>query len=91
MADDLGTQNAGGGQQQGQQPQVPLDTADLSTVYTNFCHVSVTPEELVLDFGLNPRFTPTPTEPVKLTHRVVMNFFTAKRLMIALMNVVNQH
>jgi hypothetical protein len=74
------------------QPQaIPTDHSTLSTVYTNFCRVSVTPEELVLDFGLNPQITPTPTEPVKLTHRVVMNFFTAKRLLLALNNVVVQH
>ena len=47
--------------------------------------------ELVLDFGLNPQISPAPTEPVKLTHRVVMNFFTAKRLLLALNNVVVQH
>src|SRR5947208_979648 len=71
--------------------QFPTDYSQLSTVYTNFCRVSVTPEELVLDFGLNTQISPTPTEPIKLTHRVVMNFFTAKRLLLALNNVVNQH
>ena len=45
----------------------------------------------MLDFGLNPQISPTATEPVKLTHRVVMNFFTAKRLLLALNNVVVQH
>lgn len=74
-----------------QPPQIPTDYSTLSTVYTNFCRVSVTPEELVLDFGLNPQVSPTPSEPVKLTHRVVMNFFTAKRLLLALNNVVVQH
>jgi hypothetical protein len=79
-------------QPQGQQPQqFPTDYSGLSTVYTNFCRVSVTPEELVLDFGLNTQVTPNPNEPIKLSHRVVMNFFTAKRLMTALMSVVNQH
>jgi hypothetical protein len=74
-----------------QQQQIPTDYSALSTVYTNFCRVSVTPEELVLDFGLNPQINPTQAEPVKLTHRVVMNFFTAKRLLLALNNVVVQH
>src|SRR3954454_21359686 len=76
---------------QQQANQIPTDYSALSTVYTNFCRVSVTPEELVLDFGLNPQVSPTPSEPVKLTHRVVMNFFTAKRLLGALMNVVSQY
>ncbi len=72
-------------------PQFPTDYSSLSTVYTNFCRVSVTPEELVLDFGLNTQITPTPSEPIKLTHRVVMNFFTAKRLMNALIGVVQNY
>jgi hypothetical protein len=79
-------------QQQPQQPpQFPTDYSSLSTVYTNFCRVSVTPEELVLDFGLNTQMAPNPTEPIRLSHRVVMNFYTAKRLMNALINVVNAH
>ena len=73
------------------QPQFPTDYSSLSTVYTNFCRVSVTPEELALDFGLNTQMSPNPTEAIKLTHRVVMNFYTAKRLMNALLGVVSQY
>ena len=71
--------------------QIPTDNSELSSVYTNFCRISLTHEEVVLDFGLNTQMTPTVTEPIKLTHRVVMNFFTAKRLLNVLMNVVNQY
>jgi hypothetical protein len=88
MADEAKTPEVGGAQAA---PQFPTDYSALSTVYTNFCRVSVTPEELVLDFGLNTQMTPTPNEPIKLSHRVVMNFFTAKRLLGALMNVINQY
>ena len=83
---------SGEGQPQAQgPPQIPTEYSNLTTVYTNFCRVSVTAEEVVLDFGLNPHMAPTQVEPVKLTHRVVMNFFTAKRLMNVLMNVLHQH
>jgi hypothetical protein len=74
-----------------QQPQFSTDAANISTVYTNFCHVSITPEELILDFGLNTQMSPNPTEPIKLSHRVVMNFYTAKRLMNALHFAVSRH
>jgi hypothetical protein len=74
-----------------QPPQFPTDYSGLSTVYTNFCRVSVTPEELVLDFGLNTQMTPNPAEAIKLSHRVVMNFYTAKRLMNAMIGVVSQY
>jgi hypothetical protein len=81
-----------GGQTNPAPAQFPIDTSQLSTVYTNFCRVNITPEELVLDFGLNTQMTPTPgAEPVKLTHRVVMNFFTAKRLLMHLSGVVQLH
>ncbi len=91
MADETTPMTATPEQQPQQAPQFPTDYTSLSTVYTNFCRVSVTPEELVLDFGLNTQIAPNPSEPIKLSHRVVMNFYTAKRLMTALMSVVNQH
>src|SRR6516225_8133857 len=59
-----------------QAPQFTVDTSALSTAYANFCRVTGTPEELVLDFGLNTQMSPTPTEAIKLTHRLVINFFT---------------
>jgi len=71
--------------------QFSVDTSALSAAYANFCRVTGTPEELVLDFGLNTQMTPAPSEPVKLTHRLVMNYFTAKRLLGALHMAVQQH
>jgi hypothetical protein len=75
-----------------QQPaQFSVDSSSLSTVYANFCRVTGTPEELVLDFGLNTQMAPVAGEPVKLTHRIVVNFYTAKRLLGALHMAVQQH
>jgi hypothetical protein len=71
--------------------QFAIDTANLSTVYANFCRATGTPEELVLDFGLNTQMTPVPAEPVMLTHRLVLHYFTAKRLLGALHMAVQQH
>jgi hypothetical protein len=72
-------------------PQFSVDTSQLSTVYANFCRVTGTPEELVLDFGLNTQLAPTPAEPIKLSHRLVLNFYTAKRLLGALHMALQQH
>src|SRR5262249_16129427 len=80
-----------GGQTPPQSSPFTTDASSVSTVYTNFCHVTVTPEELVLDFGLNTQMTPSPTAANKLTHRVVMNFYTAKRLLNALHFSVSRH
>jgi hypothetical protein len=83
MADEPKTPPAGTAPQgQAQQaPQFAMDTSSISTVYTNFCHVTFLPEELILDFGLTTQMPPLPNVPVKVTHRVVMNFYTAKRLL----------
>ncbi len=83
MADEPRTPPPGPTQplQAPQHPQVAMDTGSISTVYTNFCHVTFLPEELILDFGLTTQMPPQPNSPVKLTHRVVMNFYTAKRLL----------
>src|SRR2546422_733666 len=91
MADETKPAEAPAQPQPQQMPQFSVDTSNLSTVYANFCRVTGTPEELVLDFGLNTQMTPTPSEAIKLTHRLVMNFFTAKRLLGALHMAVQQH
>ncbi len=100
MADEPKTPTTGGAptaqtpaQPQAQQamPQFAVDTSGMLTSYANFCRVTGTPEELVLDFGLNTQMTPVPSEPVRLTHRLVVNYFTAKRLLGALHMAVQQH
>ena len=95
MADEPKT--AGGETQQAAQPAQPqapqftVDATALLSTYTNWYRVTGTPEELVIDFGLNPQMGQLPTAPIKVTDRLVMNFFTAKRLLGALMNVINQY
>ena len=40
-----------------------------------------TPEELIIDFGLNPQPMGIPTQPVQISQRIVTNYYTAKRLL----------
>jgi hypothetical protein len=91
MAEEGKNPDTAAPQQPQQAPQFNVDTSTLSTAYANFCRVTGTPEELVLDFGLNTQMSPTPSEAIKLTHRLVINFFTAKRLLGALHMAVQQH
>ena len=81
MADDPKVQSTdtGTGAQAPAMPQFSMDTADLSTVYTNFCHVTFTPEELILDFGLNTQTPPQPGQPIKLTHQAFDYRIVARR------------
>jgi hypothetical protein len=77
--------------QPAQQIQFNVDTSHITTTYTNWYRVTGTPEELILDFGLNPEMGQVPTESIKLTQRLVMNFWTAKRLLSALHFAVQRH
>jgi hypothetical protein len=64
--------------------QPPVEPASLSPIYTNFVRVTGSPEELILDFGLNTDATGSANMPIKISERLVMNYFTAKRLWMAL-------
>ena len=73
------------------QQQVELDDSKASVCYGNFCRVTGTPEELILDFGLNPQPFGTQTSPIKVSQRLIVNYFTAKRLLAALSMTVQRH
>jgi hypothetical protein len=71
--------------------QVQIDDARALASYANFCRVTGTPEELIIDFGLNPQPVGIPTQPIVITQRIITNFFTAKRLLHALQLTVQRH
>jgi hypothetical protein len=73
------------------QQQVTLDDTGASTCYANFCRVTGTPEEVILDLGLNPQPFGVPQNPVKVSQRLITNYFTAKRLLAALTMTVQRH
>lgn len=74
-----------------QQARVQVDDAGATCSYANFCRVTGTPEELIIDFGLNSQPFGVPTEPVRVTQRIVSNYFTAKRMLHALQLSVQRH
>jgi hypothetical protein len=70
---------------------VPVDESHILATYANFCRVTGTPEELIVDFGLNKQVVGNSPDTVQLTQRIIVNFFTAKRLAAALMMAVQRH
>ena len=68
-----------------------VDDSGISAGYANFCRVSSTPEELILDLGLNPNPYATGEVKVPVTQRIIMNHFTAKRLLSALSMALQRH
>ena len=85
------TQGEAAQRQQPQQQQVKVDDSHITASYANFCRVTGTPEELIVDFGLNPQPFGIPQEPVIVTQRIVTNYFTAKRMLHALQLTVQRH
>jgi len=79
------------GQQQQQMVQVEVDDTHITASYANFCRVTGSPEELIIDFGLNPQPVGVPKNPISVTQRVIVNYFTAKRLLHALSLSVQRH
>ncbi len=78
-------------QQQQQQQQIQVNDADAIALYANFCRVTGSPEELIVDFGLNPQPIGVPREAIQIKQRIILNYFTAKRLLHALSMSVQRH
>ena len=72
-------------------PPIQFDDSKACTTYANFCRVMGTPEELIVDFGLNPQPIGIPTVPVTVTSRIVTNYYTAKRMLLALQTTIQRH
>ncbi|QEG40130.1 DUF3467 domain-containing protein [Roseimaritima ulvae] len=79
-------------QAQTQQPvQVQVNDDKAQATYANFCRVTGSPEELIVDFGLNPQPVGVPKDPIQVKQRIIVNFYTAKRLLAALQMSVARH
>jgi hypothetical protein len=95
MADETKTaETPTAAQPQQQAPvQIPVDIEHMVSTYANFFRVTGTPEELVLDFGLNTQQVTAAGTPeaVRLTQRLTMSFYTAKRLLNALQWAVSRY
>jgi hypothetical protein len=70
---------------------IEVSDANVVSSYANFCRVTGTPEELIIDFGLNPQPVGIPTQPIAVSQRIVTNFYTAKRLWHALGLTLQRH
>jgi hypothetical protein len=78
-------------QQQQQMVQINVDDSNVMALYANFCRVTGSPEELIIDFGLNPQPVGVPKDPIQVKQRIIINYYTAKRLLAALNMSVQRH
>ena len=82
---------------EGEQRQisVQIDEHKLQTTYANAFRTNATAEEVILDFGLNV-MNPTqqenqPNMIFQLSQRVILNYYSAKRLALALGQAIRRH
>lgn len=73
------------------QQTLTVDDNHSVASYANFCRVSSTPEELILDLGLNPNPFAQGNVTIHVAQRIIMNHFTAKRLLQALAVTLQRH
>lgn len=75
----------------GQRQPVQIEDSRAVAGYANFCRVMGTPEEVILDLGLNPNPFGPATEPIHVTQRIIVNYYTAKRMLAALQYTLQRH
>ena len=91
MADETQAKDA---PQAPQNMQVRVDERELSTSYANAFRANGTAEEVVLDFGLNMQSQAAGDEAgviFKVNDRIVMNYYSVKRLALTLGQIVRRH
>jgi hypothetical protein len=73
-------------------PVVKWDDASMNTAYANVCNVTGTREEVALLFGTNQTlYTGQKEVTVKVTNRIVLSPYAAKRLQALLGEVIKQY
>ena len=75
------------------QPAQPaIDASNLRSTYANVCRIAQTPNEVIIDFGVNPNFFgQILDEPLKLDSRVILSHDAAKRLCIHLTATIQNY
>lgn len=70
---------------------VEVDDSKTTSNYANFCRLSGTPEEVLIEFGLNSQPAPIKTQPIAVSQRIITSWHTAKRLLHVLQLSVDRH
>jgi hypothetical protein len=70
---------------------VNLDYSGVTSSYANWYQVLGTPEEVMIEFGLTPQLGVVTGEPIRVKQRMVMSFYTAKRLVTHLHYAIRRY
>lgn len=78
-----------------QQVQLRIDEREMATNYANAFRTNATAEEVMLDFGVNlPNPAAQADKPeiiFRITNRVVLNYYSAKRMAITLSQLIRRY
>jgi hypothetical protein len=74
-----------------QQQEVILNEKPAHAAYANYARVTATPEEVIFDFCLNPNPFAVGRSELDVSHRLIVNLYTAKRLFTALGMTLQRH
>jgi hypothetical protein len=79
-----------------QEVTLRLDERNLKSSYANAFRTNATAEEVMVDFGLNLVVPPAkqggqPEILFQVNERIIMNYFQAKRLALALGQIIRRH
>jgi hypothetical protein len=88
---EIQNKNPNSGSYPAQQRPIAVDESRVISNYANFCRVTGSPEELIIDFGMNTQPAGQTDQPVEIQQRIILNFYTAKRLLHALHVSVQRH
>ena len=73
-------------------PTPAVDASGLKTSYANVCRIAQTPNEVIVDFGMNPNFFGNILdEPLKLDNRIILSHDAAKRLCLHLTATIQNY
>jgi fructosamine-3-kinase len=71
--------------------QVQIDDSKVTASYVNYCRITGTPEEIILDFGLNSQPLGSPQQSINVSNRIVTSFYSAKRMLLTLQSAIQRH
>jgi hypothetical protein len=73
-------------------PTIRWDDSNMQSSYANVCNVTSTREELMLLFGTNQTWNTGQQElTIKLSDRIILSPYAAKRLHVLLGNVLKEY
>ncbi|MDR2171835.1 MAG: DUF3467 domain-containing protein [Planctomycetaceae bacterium] len=71
--------------------QLQLNDANVTANYVNYCRITGTPEEIILDFGLNTQPLASNEQSITVSNRIVTSFYTARRMLLTLQAAIQRY